>query len=79
MLFRSCTVADEGYGIPAAELPRLFDRFERLAAAQRRGEAGAGLGLAFVKTAVEKHSGRVEVQSEEGKGSRFSLLLPAMR
>lgn len=74
-----CTVADEGFGISAAELPRLFDRYERLAAAQRRGEAGTGLGLAFVKTAVEKHGGRMEVQSEEGKGSRFSVLLPALR
>jgi CHASE2 domain-containing sensor protein/signal transduction histidine kinase len=74
-----CTFADQGYGISAEDLPRLFDRFERLEAAKRRGERGVGLGLAFVKTAVEKHGGRVEVQSELGKGSRFMLFLPVLR
>ena len=74
-----CTFADQGYGISAEDLPKLFDRFERLDAAKRRGEKGAGLGLAFVKTAVEKHGGRIEVQSEPGKGSRFNVLLPVLR
>ena len=73
------TFADQGYGIAAEDLPRLFDRFERLEAAKRRGEKGAGLGLAFVKTAVEKHGGRIEVQSEPGKGSRFNVFLPVVR
>lgn len=74
-----CTFADQGYGISAEDLPRLFDRFERLEAAKRRGERGVGLGLAFVKTAVEKHGGRVEVQSELGKGTRFIVFLPVLR
>jgi PAS domain S-box-containing protein len=73
------TVADQGYGIAAEDLPRLFDRFERLEAARRRGAQGAGLGLAFVKAAVEKHGGRVEVRSEPGQGSRFSVFLPVLR
>ena len=74
-----CTFADQGYGVAAEDLPKLFDRFERLEAAKRRGERGAGLGLAFVKTAVEKHGGRIEVESEPGKGSRFIVLLPVLR
>ena len=73
------TFADQGYGIAAEDLSRLFERFERLEAAKRRGEKGAGLGLAFVKTAVEKHGGRIEVQSEPGKGSRFNVFLPVVR
>lgn len=74
-----CTFSDQGYGISAEDLPRLFDRFERLEAAKRKGEKGAGLGLAFVKTAVEKHGGRIKVESEPGKGSRFIVSLPALR
>lgn len=74
-----CTFADQGYGIAAEDLPKLFDRFERLEAAKRRGEKGAGLGLAFVKTAIEKHGGRVEVESEPGKGTRFIVFLPVLR
>lgn len=74
-----CIFADQGYGIPAEDLPRLFDRFERLEASKRKGAAGAGLGLAFVKTAVEKHGGRMEVESEPGKGSRFIVSLPVLR
>jgi signal transduction histidine kinase len=74
-----CTFADQGYGIAAEDLPKLFDRFERLEAAKRRGERGAGLGLAFVRTAIEKHGGRIEVTSEPGKGSRFIVFLPVLR
>jgi signal transduction histidine kinase len=73
------TIADQGYGIAAEDLPRLFERFERLEAAKRRGEKGAGLGLAFVKTAVEKHGGRIVVESEVGRGSRFKVFLPVLR
>jgi signal transduction histidine kinase len=74
-----CTFADQGYGIAAEDLPKLFDRFERFEAAKRGGERGAGLGLAFVKTAIEKHGGRIEVTSEPGKGSRFIVFLPVLR
>lgn len=70
-------VQDQGYGVSAADLPRLFDRFERLDAAKRKRESGAGLGLAFVKTATDKHHGTIDVQSEIGKGSRFAIAFPA--
>jgi PAS domain S-box-containing protein len=72
-----CCVSDEGEGIPAAELPRLFDRFQRVHRINRPEQAGAGLGLAFVHAVARVHNGRVEVQSNEGQGSRFCLILPA--
>lgn len=74
-----CTISDQGVGISAEDLPHLFERFERLEAARRKGEPGAGLGLAFVKTAVEKHGGRIAVESEPGRGSRFIVSLRALR
>lgn len=72
-----CCVIDAGYGIPAADLPRLFDRFQRLHRKDRPAQAGAGLGLAFVDAVARRHGGRVEVESVEGQGSRFCLILPA--
>ena len=72
-----CCVIDKGEGIPAAELPRLFDRFQRVHRKNRPEQAGAGLGLAFVHAVARAHNGRVEVESTEGQGSRFCLLLPA--
>jgi len=71
------TVADQGQGIAPELLPRLFGRYERLGADQRRrGPAGAGLGLAFVKSTVERHGGTIDVQSEPGLGTRFVLRFP---
>lgn len=73
-----CSVADQGQGIPAEDLPRLFDRFERLKAqGERKQESGSGLGLNFVKTAVEKQHGEMRVSSEPGKGSCFTVRMPA--
>ena len=72
-----CCVIDEGEGIPAADLPRLFDRFQRIHRINRPEQTGAGLGLAFVHAVARVHNGRVEVESTEGQGSRFCLLLPA--
>ena len=72
-----CCVIDAGYGIPAADLPRLFDRFRRVHRRDRPVQAGAGLGLAFVDAVARRHGGRVEVESVEGQGSRFCLILPA--
>ena len=72
-----CCVTDAGYGIPAADIPRLFDRFQRLDRKDRPGQTGAGLGLAFVDAVARRHGGRVEVESVEGQGSRFCLILPA--
>ena len=69
-------VIDNGYGIPSADLPFIFDRFYRV----RNGKAGEvdgnGLGLAIVKSIVEQHGGHVSVESEERKGSRFTVTLP---
>ncbi len=72
-----CTVVDSGPGIPQDGLDKLFRRFTRLApdASQRHG---AGLGLAIVKAVVEKHNGAVSVESTVGRGSRFTLRLPAL-
>ncbi|MDX2477124.1 MAG: ATP-binding protein, partial [Gammaproteobacteria bacterium] len=71
-----CCVIDEGEGIPASELPRLFDRFQRVHRKNRPQQAGAGLGLAFVHAVARIHGGRIDVKSSEGKGSRFCLVLP---
>jgi signal transduction histidine kinase len=67
-------VADTGPGIAAEHLPQLFDRFWQAHASRR---AGAGLGLAIARGIAESHGGRIEVESELGKGSAFTLVLPA--
>ena len=69
-------VADTGPGIPASELPRIFERFYRVDRARRKSTGGAGLGLAIVKEACERSGGRVSVDSEEGKGSTFTVVWP---
>jgi signal transduction histidine kinase len=65
-------VEDTGIGIPAAFLPLVFDRFRQA----HTGKGGTGLGLAIVKSLVEAHDGQVTVESEEGKGARFTVKLP---
>ncbi|MCX7849967.1 ATP-binding protein [Thermus sp.] len=69
-------VADTGPGIPQEELPRLFQRYARAKNARARGVSGTGLGLFISKHIVEAHGGRIEVESEEGKGSLFRVILP---
>ena len=69
-------VIDYGVGIPEKHLARLFERFFRIDKARSRKEGGTGLGLAIVKHVAMAHNGRVDVQSELGKGSRFSIFLP---
>ena len=69
-------VKDEGMGIPAAELNLIFGRFYRGREAKVRQMKGTGIGLAMVKHIVEGHGGEVRVESEMGRGSTFSLLLP---
>lgn len=71
-----CRVKDSGYGISAEFLPNVFDRFSREKSEAGMKQGGSGLGLAFVKQTVEKHGGRVEVQSTEGVGSCFCLIFP---
>lgn len=70
------TIADEGTGIDADELPHLFDRYRRQKSSEMSGIHGAGLGLSFVKTVVEKHRGEIYVVSSPGEGSSFTLKLP---
>jgi signal transduction histidine kinase len=69
-------VEDSGVGIPAAEQPRLFERFFRAASATEQAIPGTGLGLAIVKAIVEAHAGRIEVVSAPGKGTTFRVELP---
>jgi two-component system sensor histidine kinase SenX3 len=71
------TVTDQGIGIPSSEIPRIFERFYRVDKARSRATGGTGLGLAIVRHVAENHGGRVEVASELGGGSSFTLLLPS--
>jgi signal transduction histidine kinase len=69
-------VEDTGVGIPAENLPHIFDRFYRVRGSQTEGIQGLGLGLSFVAWIVEVHGGRIDVASTPGDGSRFTVLLP---
>ena len=69
-------VADTGSGIAAADLPFVFDRYYRSADARRRSAGGAGLGLAITKRILDLHGAAIEVESERGRGTRFSFRLP---
>jgi signal transduction histidine kinase len=71
-------VEDDGVGIPAEQLPRIFDKYVRVPHPETAAARGLGLGLALVKALAEAHGGRVEVDSLPGKGSRFRLLLPGL-
>jgi signal transduction histidine kinase len=70
------TVKDTGVGIPAGELPRLFERFHRVAGARARTYEGSGIGLALVNDLIRLHGGRVEVTSEVGVGTAFTVVVP---
>ena len=68
------TIRDTGVGIPAEDMPRIFERFYKADRARRSG--GTGLGLAIARHTVEAHGGRIWAESEEGRGSTFSFTIP---
>jgi two-component system, OmpR family, phosphate regulon sensor histidine kinase PhoR len=74
----SVDIEDTGIGIPASSLPRVFERFYRVDRSRSREMGGTGLGLAIVKHVMRAHGGTVEVRSEEGRGSMFTITLPRM-
>jgi heavy metal sensor kinase len=71
-------IEDQGPGIEAEHLPRIFDRFYRVRQDRSRTTGGSGLGLAIAAWAASSHGGRIEVESEPGVGSRFRIVLPAL-
>ncbi|MCF7875694.1 cell wall metabolism sensor histidine kinase WalK [Candidatus Bipolaricaulota bacterium] len=70
------SISDEGEGIPKEDLPHVFDRFYRVDRSRSRTTGGTGLGLTISKELVEAHEGKVEVRSEKGEGSTFTVTLP---
>jgi two-component system phosphate regulon sensor histidine kinase PhoR len=73
----SVAVRDDGEGIPREAIPRLTERFYRVDVKRSREKGGTGLGLAIVKHIVNRHNGRLQIESEAGAGSTFTVLLPA--
>ncbi len=71
------SVQDQGIGMDAKELRQIFKKFYRTKRAEASGEAGTGIGLSIVEQIVQQHAGRMEVTSELGKGSCFTVVLPA--
>src|SRR5271155_296766 len=72
------TVKDDGEGIPREAIPRLTERFYRVDVKRSRERGGTGLGLAIVKHIVNRHQGRLQIESKLGEGSTFTILLPAL-
>jgi signal transduction histidine kinase/response regulator of citrate/malate metabolism len=70
------TVRDTGVGIPAEELPKVFERFHRVEISRGRTQEGSGIGLALVRELVKLHGGTVSVESAPGRGSLFTVSLP---
>lgn len=70
------SVSDTGIGIPANQLEQIFTRFHRVESAEGRSQEGTGIGLAMVKELVKLHQGTIQVSSEEGRGSTFTISIP---
>jgi two-component system phosphate regulon sensor histidine kinase PhoR len=74
----SVAIKDDGEGIPAIAVPRLTERFYRVDVKRSRERGGTGLGLAIVKHIVSRHQGRLTIESKQGEGSTFTVLLPGI-
>jgi two-component system phosphate regulon sensor histidine kinase PhoR len=72
-------VTDTGPGIASEHLPRLTERFYRVDRSRSRESGGTGLGLAIAKHVMQRHGGELKIESEVGKGSKFTLIFPASR
>lgn len=72
-------IEDNGKGIPQEDIGYIFDRFYRVDKTRHRETGGSGIGLSIVKTVVDLHKGRIEVESEEGVGTKFTVSLPKLR
>ena len=75
----TASVKDDGEGIPSEAIPRLTERFYRVDVKRSREKGGTGLGLAIVKHIVNRHGGRLQIESRVGEGSTFTITLPAVR
>ena len=69
------SVRDQGIGMDRKEVGRIFEKFYRTSRAEQSGEVGTGIGLSIVEQIVAQHGGRIQVESEPGKGSEFTLVL----
>ena len=74
----SVAIKDDGEGIPAIAVPRLTERFYRVDVKRSRERGGTGLGLAIVKHIVSRHQGRLTIESKQGEGSTFTVILPGI-
>jgi signal transduction histidine kinase len=72
-------ITDTGVGIAPEHLPRIFDRFYRADSARSHRSDGSGLGLSICRSITDAHQGRIDVESEPGKGTRVTLTLPGIR
>lgn len=71
-------IKDHGPGIPIADLPHIFERFYRVDKARTRNKGGSGLGLSICSQIIQKHFGDIQVESEEGKGTEFTIIIPCL-